>query len=91
VSASNGVKSKAHAHIPKAFDLQLSVRTLRVEGTEYVDIRDFVPSTKEHGRGVLFERRLLGEVIEVLSRLDEHLGGTRGLPVENHPDQGQLL
>lgn len=91
MSESSEVESKVHAHIPKAFDLQLIVRTLRVEGTEYVDIRDFVPSTKEHGKGVIFERRLLGEVVEALGRLDEHLGGTRGRSVENHPDQGQLL
>ncbi len=83
--------SKTHDFIPKASDLKLAIKTTRIDGVEYVDIRDYVPSTEVYGKGVLFERHLLTDVIDALVRLNERLGGTKERTIENHPGQGTLL
>lgn len=39
--------------IPKANDLVVRVRRLKVDGETFVDIREFVPSIEVYGRGIL--------------------------------------
>lgn len=86
---SNPVKSKIIETIPKAEDLKLAVRTVKIEGVEYIDIRDYVPSTKTFGKGVLFRRHVLPDLVIALGKLDEYLGGS--WDAEVHPDQQKLF
>ena len=44
---------KVFAKVPKADDLEVHVRFRKVEGQRFADIRDYVPSTKQYGRGIL--------------------------------------
>lgn len=57
---------KIRARIKKERDLETHVRTQFVAGTEFVELRDYVPSTKTYSRGVAFESHQLGDVIEAL-------------------------
>jgi hypothetical protein len=38
--------------VPKAGDLEIAVRTARVDDIHVVDIRDYVPSSNFFGRGI---------------------------------------
>lgn len=67
-------KPKIWTRIHKERDLDLLVRTQSVLGTEFVELRDFIPSTKTESRGVLIEKRLLPQVIEALQDLQQHFG-----------------
>lgn len=37
--------------IPKATDLECHLRIVEVEGVRVVELRDYIPSLKEYGRG----------------------------------------
>lgn len=65
---------KIRARIKKERDLETHVRTMFVAGTEFVELRDYVPSTKTYSRGVAFERHQLGNVIEALQATEDVLG-----------------
>lgn len=86
----NPVKFKTIETIPKADDLKLAVRTMAIEGVEYIDIRDYVPSTKTFGKGVVFRRHVLPDLVKALSTLDEYLGGSSS-STKVHPDQQKLF
>jgi len=40
--------------IPKATDLECHVRIVDVEGVRVIELRDFIPSLEEYGRGYWF-------------------------------------
>lgn len=44
---------KVFRKVKKADDLEVHVRYRRIDGEEFADIRDYVPSTKFYGRGIL--------------------------------------
>ena len=69
-------KSKIHARIRKSSDFELHVRTVRAEGVEVIELRDFVPSDKWYGRGVQIENQHLPEVIEALQGIARYNGGS---------------
>ena len=39
------------ARIPKAQDLEVHVRRLNIDGVEVIELRDYIVSLKEYGRG----------------------------------------
>lgn len=71
-------RAKIMAKIPKARDLELHVRVAKIDGLELVDLRDYIPSLKQYGRGVQFEGASLGRVIEELRALHPHVGTGNG-------------
>lgn len=73
MSTTKQKQPKVQARIKKAKDLEAHVTTQFVAGVEFVEIRDYVPSTKTYGRGATFERRHLPEFVEALSDLDSKL------------------
>lgn len=62
-------KPRLLSKIPKGNDLETHVRALFVGGIEFVELRDYIPSTKTYSRGVVFERHLVPRVIEALKDL----------------------
>lgn len=50
----------------KYADLEVHVRVVEADGTRFVDIRDFVPSTELYGRGIMLP--LVGGFSPVLVR-----------------------
>lgn len=68
---------KVHAKIGKERDLEAHVRTQWVLNTEFVEIRDYIPSTKTYSRGFVIERHKLPDLIESLADLQDRLGGAR--------------
>lgn len=67
---------KVFAKVQKADDLEVHVRYRKVEGEEFADIRDFVPSTKTYGRGILIpvSEETLAEVVKGLVNLGDANG-----------------
>lgn len=84
-------QSKLMAKIPKERDLELHIRKTSILDVEFVDIRDFYPSTGEYGRGILIERHTLPRLIEELETVNRCLGGSSAGPSAVSAEQGQLL
>lgn len=61
---------KLMARIPKERDLECHVRTQTVFGTEFIEIRDFIPSTKTYSRGFMMDMRLLSRLNEELAKIE---------------------
>lgn len=66
-------KPKVQAKISKAKDLETHITTQFAAGVEFVEIRDFVPSTGVYGRGIAFEKRHLPRIAEALLDLDRRI------------------
>ena len=68
---------KVFTKAEKAIDLEVHVRYRKVEDEEFVDIRDFVPSTKTYGRGILIplDDGAVTTVINGLGAVDEAVNG----------------
>lgn len=49
-------RPKLVAKIPKEPDLEAHVRTTTVAGVEYIEVRDYIPSTKTYSRGILLPK-----------------------------------
>lgn len=82
-------RSKVYSKVNKSQDQQLHVKVTKADGLEFVNLRDYVVSLKQYGRGVLFESRLLPEVIEALIELQRQIGTGSSNGV--HPGQGVLF
>lgn len=81
------IKDKVYAKLGKGTDLQLHIKITKADGLEMVNLRDFIPSMKLYGRGVLFDVSMLPAVIEELQELQRQVGyGSNGV----HPDQQVL-
>jgi hypothetical protein len=63
-------KPKLIGKIKKENDLETHIRALWVGGVEFVELRDYIPSTKTYSRGVVFERRLIGDLLDVLAHAE---------------------
>lgn len=61
-------KDKVFAKIPRGQDLELHVKVTDVDGEKRINLREYVPSTKLYGRGVLFA---LSDLNAVLTGLDK--------------------
>lgn len=80
-------KDKLIGRIQQGADLQLHIKETTIEGLKFINIRDFVPSTKEYGQGALIRLEHLPQVLEHLNeRASYHFGrggpvaGQQGLP-----------
>lgn len=73
VSAS---RTKVHAKFKKGSDFELHLRTVREDGVELVELRDYIPSEKWYGRGVSFAPAQLPDVIQELAHLAQYNGGS---------------
>lgn len=83
------IRDKVIAKITVAKDLQLHIKHTRADGLEMVNIRQFVPSSKAYGKGVVFETKFLPQVLEELQAFSSYLGqGGSREPGEN---QGVLF
>lgn len=74
----------------KERDLECHVRKLTIFDTEFVEVRDFIPSTKTYARGFLIEAQHLDRLIEALQTTREHVGIPTGSR-EAGRNQGALL
>lgn len=81
-------KPKIWSRIHKERDLDLLIRTRKVLGTEFVELRDYIPSTKTDSRGILIDKHLLPQVIESLQDLQAHLGVGNGRAGSNQQSLG---
>lgn len=63
--------SKVYAKITKEDDLEVHVRVYKVRRSILVDIRDFVPSLNTYGRGIMFDVKSVGPVIDGLAEIEE--------------------
>lgn len=79
-------RDKVMAKIPAGPDIELHVRTVKVDGLELVDLRQYIVSQETYGRGVNFEAHLLDRVIEELRGLHKHIGTGNG---SRAPGKGQ--
>lgn len=52
--------------VEKGNDVVLRVRALEVDGEQFLDIRDFVPSSETYGRGVVIPRKQAASVAKLL-------------------------
>lgn len=74
-------KDKLIGRIPQGADLELHVKETKIEGMTFVNIRDFVPSTKEYGQGSLIRVSDLPRLMEHLQQLNDY-HHYRGGPVK---------
>lgn len=71
---------KLIGRIPQGADLELHVKETKIEGHTFLNLRDYVPSTKEYGKGTLLRLNDLPRLLEFLNeRADYHFG--RGGPI----------
>lgn len=57
------------ARIPKARDLETHVREVDVDGTLVLELRDFIPSLSEYGRGYWFTREGAPALVDALEKV----------------------
>lgn len=86
MAAPRPFKDKVYAKLDKGSDLQLHIKITKADGLEMVNLRDFIPSLKLYGRGVLFDLTLLPQVIEELQELERQVGDR----IAVHSGQGVL-
>lgn len=67
-------RSKVYGKVNKGQDQQLHVKVTKADGLEFVNLRDYIVSLKQYGRGVMFESYLLPQVIEELIELQRQIG-----------------
>jgi hypothetical protein len=83
-TANDMITSRLQRKFRKGRDLEMHISFTRIEGLEFVELRDFIPSADEYGKGYLFPSRMLTEVLEVLVDMDRY-NSTAG----SRPGQGQ--
>jgi hypothetical protein len=88
MAATSPIRHKVYSKIPKGPDMELHIKVTRADGQELVNVRDFITSLKQYGRGVLFDAALLPRVIEELQELERQIGRQ---PAGVHPGQGKLF
>lgn len=77
MAAPRPFRDKVYSKLSKGSDLQLHIKVTKADGLEMVNLRDFVPSLKLYGRGVLFDVQMLPQVIEELQELQRQVGNGR--------------
>lgn len=63
--------SNTYGKIVKEDDLEVHVRVLKIRKSILVDIRDYVPSLDTYGRGVMFDAKSLGPIIDALDEIED--------------------
>lgn len=56
--------------IPRKYDIDIHVSKVEIDGLVYADVREFVKSLKQYGRGIVLPKASLYAVIEALEKLD---------------------
>lgn len=69
---------KVLGRIQQGPDLELHVKETKIDGLTFINIRDFVPSTKEYGQGTLINIRHLPYVLEHLVERNDYHNGRSG-------------
>lgn len=59
-----------HMSVPKCDDIEVHVSTLQTELGQYTEIREFVVSMEQYGRGITVPARLTGDLIKGLSDVE---------------------
>jgi len=85
VTDNDMISTKLQRRFRKGRDLEMHISFTRIEGLEFVELRDYIPSQDEYGKGYLFPSRMLTEVLEVLAEMDRY-NSTAGA----RPGEGQL-
>lgn len=62
-------RDKVMKKLRKGPDLELHIKLTWIDGLEFVNIRNYVPSAGEYGKGVLFPSSMLESVHEELGRI----------------------
>lgn len=52
--------------VRKAVDLEMHVRVIKLDDIEVVEMRDYIPSLKEYGRGYWVPKAAIKDVIDAL-------------------------
>lgn len=60
------MKTSLASSLTRGPDLELHVRTIEVDGEELLDIREYVPSAENYGRGVTVPASLRKQLIAAL-------------------------
>ena len=61
--------------VPRRYDLDIHVAKITIEDGTYVDVREFIPSLQQYGRGILIPADRAESLGESISRLGETLAG----------------
>lgn len=56
---------------PRRYDLDVHVCAVRFEERDYIDIREYIPSLEQYGRGILLPRDIAGLVATSILRETE--------------------
>lgn len=77
-------KREVHVIVPYVDDKELRVTTVESPaGVPFVDLREYIPSLGEYGRGITFPSGLLHEVMEGFESVwHSHGSGAEGTPTE---------
>lgn len=73
-------RDKIYAKFRKSPDLELHIKLTWIDGLEFVNLRNYVPSKKEYGKGVMFPSSMLGWVLEELQSLQTYTGTSSSRP-----------
>lgn len=71
------VRDKVITKIEVAPDLELHVKITKADGLELLNIRNYVPSLKQYGRGVTLESRHLRALLGGLQQAKTVTNGSR--------------
>ena len=71
MAAKSPVKRKVLCKIGKGTDMEAHLRTVTVDNVTFVEIRDYIPSAQEYGRGywVPFDKASLNTLSKTLADL----------------------
>ena len=56
------INRTVHATVPKTDDIEIHVCTLETENGPFTDIREFIVSLQQYGRGITFPVRLTRDI-----------------------------
>lgn len=70
--------------VPRKYDLEIHVSKAKIDDAEYVDIREFVVSLQQYGRGIVLPKAALYPIIEAL----EHIEAEDRLWSDEEPTDG---
>lgn len=64
--------------VPKASDLETHLRVVSIEGVEYLELRDFITSSGEYGRGywIPLDAAALQELASALVAVSKQIAGS---------------
>jgi hypothetical protein len=74
------INSRLQKRFNKGADLEMHISFTTIDGLEFVELRDFIVSLGEYGKGYLFPSGRLSEVIEVLQDMERYNSTAGGRP-----------